>query len=319
MAAIDINSSDASNITQETNVTQVTNISEDIKAIDVQDELKDPNLSIHVNDIHEGKTATIEVYADKSFSERLYVDVGNNLIPVKVSEGYGVCHFEKASLGHYNAKVSFQGNDEFKASQCSGEFDVLKKEKKDSNLEISVKDHIQFEPTIIEFNADNDFTGTVVGSVGNKTFTILVENGYGKVRIDDLLPGDYKVSAKYFGDGRYNEWNGSADFTVLDKKDLNMNVDIEEIFITEFNDTHPMSVGEKIEVTINTDKDFTGTVNVYVCNETHAIHVENGYAHEYIWTGKIKGTYTAITTFPGNDHYKESKVYTSFEMWQYGE
>lgn len=320
LATIDLNDSDGGNISQGSNVNTINdsykdNVTEAVK-IDVKDELKDPNLSIHIADIQEGETGTIEVTADKSFNERLYVEIGNNLIPVKITNGYGVCKIEKLAKGHYNAKISFQGNDEFKASQCSAEFNVIEKTKIDSNLRISVKNVEKDEPVVIEFYADKDFKGTVIGGVGDKYFIVWVENGYAKVVIDDLPAGEYTVDAIYFGDGKYKEWKGSANFEVICKKDLNMKVDTREIWTMDFIDFHPVLVAEHVEVSVNTDPDFTGTVHVNVCNQSQDIQVKNGYRKELIHIGPLEGNFTCETTFPGNDIYKASKVLTNFEMVQ---
>ena len=301
LAAMDTNqSSETANITHE-----------------IKNELKDPNLSINIDDIQEGDIAKIEVHADKSFSERLYVEIGNSLVSVKVNDGYGVSQIKDLPIGHYNAKITFKGNDEFKASECRTEFNVEKRILKDTNLTISVNDIYESESAVIELHADKDFTGAVICSVADKAFPILVQNGYGKTTIKDLKRGNYTVVAVFFSDGRYKDWNGSADFNVFGRDDLHMKVNIIEEFSFDFESFHPKIIGDYIEITIDTDEKFTGTVYVHVANKTQAVNVENGHGKAKMCIGALKGTFTAETTFSGNDLFNPCQVYTTFKMVQY--
>ena len=307
LAAMDTNqSSETANITHE-----------------IKNELKDPKLNIKIKDVEAGQKAVAEITSD--------ADLKGKWLPVEVKlkdsrysyTGYVIDGKANITIdyvlpiGEYTAILYYPGNDEFKASECRTEFNVEKRILKDTNLTISVNDTYESESAVIELHADKDFTGAVICSVADKAFTILVQNGYGKTTIKDLKKGNYTVDAVFFSDGRYKDWNGSADFNVFGRDDLHMKVNIIEEFSFDFESVHPKIIGDYIEITIDTDEKFTGTVYVHVANKTQAVNVENGHGKAHMCVGALKGTFTAETTFSGNDLFNPCQVYTTFKMVQY--
>lgn len=79
---------------------------------------------------------------------------------------------------------------------------------------MSVMDVKKNVPEVIEFYADKDFQGSVNVKVAGKTYNVWVKDGYAKVIINDLPVGNYTADAKYFGAGKYKEWNSSVNFEV---------------------------------------------------------------------------------------------------------
>ena len=270
----------------------------------------DPNLSIKVDDINCGEKATVKISADKAFTGYVYVSFHGDLMPQKVfvKKGYAQETIdEDLNAGTYTATVKYAGDRKFNPSEDSTSFTV--KANIDPNLTIKVDDITEGQKVVAVVTANETVNGeaNVKLDRSNAVYPINIVDGYATVTLDEnLAPGDYRAIVTFFGDDIFKASKSSTTFNVKEKApeliDPNLNIKVKDI-----------AYGDKASVTITTNANFTGNVNVNIGANSYYVKVVNGQGTISV-SGLNVGTYTAKATFKQTETFNASTKTTKFTV-----
>jgi hypothetical protein len=142
-------------------------------------------------------------------------------------------------------------------------------------------------------------TGTLSALDSDDVYTIAVEKGTGKLVVSGLPKGDYTVSAKYNGDGKYLPSTNSTTFRVI-KSETEMDV------FDLGNDT----------VAVSLPDDATGTVTVKVDGKTYTATVVNGTVIIDL-SDLAPGQYIMEVYYSGDSRYAPQKANSTVTIPKY--
>ena len=162
-------------------------------------------------DITAGKDEVITVTVPKDATGRVLVDINGVGYYGTIVNGKAKVLVPELPAGRYTAKVTYEGDDKYLPSTTTTKFTVTK-----SKTPISAAgDEIeQGQDATVVVNVPSDATGTVTITVDGKTYTTDVVNGKAVFYIPGLSRGDYKVTASYSGDKKYEANDTITDIEV---------------------------------------------------------------------------------------------------------
>ena len=167
-------------------------------------------LTISTEDITYGENATIT--ATMSTDGTVTVNINNQNIDLEITNGTGQITIPNLNAGTYNIKATFEGNDQYKATNATTTLTVAKTQ---SQITIQpIPETTQGENINIIINVQNDATGTITLTVNGENYIKNIENGQTTFNITGLDAGNYEAIANYAGDDNYIASQDSTQFTV---------------------------------------------------------------------------------------------------------
>ena len=266
-----------------------------------EDDKTDLNLAVSVEDIFAGQNATVKVTTNNTFNGNLILIingiVSDNII---INDGEGSYAVENLSVGNYIAYVGFNGDDTFDSDAKSKSFEV--KPKIDLDLNINVSDIFEGQDAVVNITSNNTFTGKVTLSVNGADCTVEVINGVGNHAISGLPAGNHTVTVSFKGSNKFNATEKSVSFEVKPKYDLNLNVNVSDIF-----------EGQDAVVNITTDSNFTGEVILSINSQNITVNVVGGVGN-YALPELPAGNHTVTVSFKGNVKFNPTEKSFKFEV-----
>ena len=171
-----------------------------------------------------------------------------------VADGKANATFSNLGAGDYSVVASYEGDNNYKASNSTAKFNVAKA---DANLDVSIADVdyqniFTIEAVLTGINGAK-LTGDVMVTINNiLLFTVKVVDGNGTFAGDTLIVGSYNFTATWAGNDNYSNIKSEGVFKV-NKIDSNITVNADDI-----------KVGENATVTVNVPSDATGDVVITV-------------------------------------------------------
>ncbi len=172
-----------------------------------------------------------------------------------VADGKANATFSNLGAGDYSVVASYEGDNNYKASNSTAKFNVAKA---DANLDVSIADVdyqniFTIEAVLTGINGAK-LTGDVMVTINNiLLFTVKVVDGNGTLFAGDtLIVGSYNFTATWAGNDNYSNIKSEGVFKV-NKIDSNITVNADDI-----------KVGENATVTVNVPSDATGDVVITV-------------------------------------------------------
>lgn len=112
-------------------------------------------------------------------NESVVVSIGNNTFSVSLINGSGNFALVNLNAGNYVGVVTYEGNDTIVGSSKSCEFNISKL---NSTLTLNIDNGvfnsiIGGNVTLKDSNNNNNLNGTVIVSVNNKNYTVVVNEG----------------------------------------------------------------------------------------------------------------------------------------------
>jgi hypothetical protein len=187
-------------------------------AFEVESGLMDPQLSANVKDVMEGESAVVQITADETFSGDVKVTVINSgtEYTAEVVDGAGNVTIDGLNPGIYAVKVSFDGDDTFKASEKTAVFSV-KYIKLDTNLTIKCTDENPVEGQTAHILVTSDYmvSGRLYFTVDDDyTFESYMYSGRCNVPIDGFTAGEHEIKVQYYGGDQFTPSTATMTFTV---------------------------------------------------------------------------------------------------------
>ena len=206
-------------------------------------------------------------------------------------------------VGNYTVTATYLGDDDFNANSTEITFSVVEKPLKDTPVDVDIQ--ITENNITITAGVDMNATGLVKFVVsGAENYTLYGEVINGKAILEDILkPGDYTVYATYMGDEKFNMNSTAETFTIVGhvKKDTAISA------VPNVNDT-------TVSISIDVDKNATGSVTIGILGQNFIVPVENGkasFTYDF-----IPGTYSANIVYLGDDNFNNATTSATFTVIQ---
>ena len=278
----------ATSTTAKVTVTKADTI---ITASDVNVAYKDPNGELVANIINEhGKTLVVT----------LNVELNGKTYAVKTdSNGQAVLPLDTLTPGTYNAKISYKGSSNYKASSATVLVTVTK-----ANTIISASD-----VNIAYKDPNGELVATVINEHGKplvvnlnvelngKTYTVRTDsNGQAILPLDTLTPGSYNAKISYKGSSNYKASSATVLVTVTKANTI--------ISASDVNIAYKDPNGELVATIVNEHgKSLVVTLSININGKTYNVKTDsNGQASLAIDT-LTPGTYTATISYKGSSNY----------------
>lgn len=169
---------------------------------------------------------------------------------------------------------------------------------------IHVDDITEGNPAVIEVSTYDFISTGVYVHVEGQPFTFLwVDHGHASTTVEGLKPGTYTAHLSVQG----SDLTNSTTFTVHEKPDPNLNVEVKDI-----------CQGEKAVAEVNIDKAYSGEVSLELDGSLRkTINVENGYGKATFDEDLKSGTHTVVATSSASPDFKKSQKTTTFTVSEY--
>ncbi|AMD17239.1 hypothetical protein TL18_03895 [Methanobrevibacter sp. YE315] len=261
--------------------------------------LKNPSLSINVNDIHVGDDEVITVSLNENATGAVNIVVNGETYSVDVNDGVATQRISNLPADDYTVNVIYPGDMRYTTAVKNAEFSVSKYNPymnvTNSNINYGQK---------ATFNAvlPSDATGTVTVDVGGKRGTASVSNGRATVSISGLKRGNYNATISYSGNLKYD-----ADSKV-NALSVGMNLTTFTVNIADIN------VGDDAVFNIaSLPSDASGNIYVNLENNIYSSSVVNGKAIIVV-SGLSSGSKTATVSYSDDDNYMANSKTVKFNV-----
>ena len=261
---------------------------------------RDLNLTASVEEIFTGDNATVKVTTNKRFKGNLSIVITGIVTDIiSVTNGEGSYTLKNMPAGNYAIYISFKEDNEFKADDSEINLTV---KKYDLYLNASSEDIFEGQTATVNITANTSFTGNVIVSINNSNHSVNVANGVGSFMASGLTEGDYTVTVSFNGDERFNGNETSATFKVKPKYDLDLNVEVQDIF-----------TGQIESVQIHSSSIFNGNVTLLIDDNNYTVNVAGGYG-SYNASGLAVGNHTLTVVYDGNYKFNPDEKSVQFEV-----
>ena len=275
-------------------------------------------ISIQANDIKCGENLIVKINLTDGATGSVTVSVDDVSQTIKISDSYAVFNISKLTSGNKTIKVSYAGDNNYKASSASKIISVTKNTPK---ITISANGINYGDDLAVNIIMDDGVDGNVVVHVGDKSQTATLSNGNAVIKISGLNAGNYTIDAVYEGNDFFNSVSSNADVKVSSLKPF-----INVIAPSEVKNDDPVillelpadatgnavvSLDGKIVETVPINN---GTANVTLNNlnvGSHIVNVEYSGDNNYLSISKNisitknnnVGKKTVIVVLPEFSHY----------------
>ena len=243
------------------------------------------NVTVKVDNITYGDKAVVEVTVPDDATGTVNVTIGGKTYTANVTAGKALIVVPGLKADDYTVDVTYSGDDKYKPSSNSTDFEVAKVEL--SPDEIKVVD--QGNGTVVVVVPENA-TGTVTVEIDGKNYTAPIKDGVAEIDISDAAPGEHDVKVTYSGDDNFDGATITSKAT-SPKLDAPIKAIVKDI-----------TVGDTAVVTVEVPKDATGTVTVEIDGEKYTAEIKDGKAVFNI-KDLTAGNKTISVEYSGDDKY----------------
>ena len=263
----------------------------------------DSSVVISVDDVVYGDDVTVVAAVSSGATGNVTFTVNGVNKSAAVADGKANATFSNLGAGDYSVVASYEGDNNYKASNSTAKFNVAKA---DANLDVSIadvdyKNIFTIEAVLTGINGAK-LTGDVMVSINNiLLFTVKVVDGNGTFAGDTLIVGSYNFTATWAGNDNYSNIKSEGVFKV-NKIDSNITVNADDI-----------KVGENATVTVNVPSDATGDVVITVDGKNYTVAIADGKAVKTIADLKAND-YTVTVKYDGDNNYNPNQNTTKFTV-----
>ena len=252
----------------------------------------------NIEDIGVGENVTITVHVPEDATGQVLIDIDGVGYYVNVTGGSGTIEIPRMPNGKYDVNLTYVGDGQYLPNSNTSSFNVSKV---DSFVIPIAQDISVGENEIITFIVPEDATGNITiiidgdeyqfnladgvlsTSIEDGMFVTAVSGGKGKIGIYGLPKGEYNVTVRYNGDGKYLPSDNKTSFKVSKSSTT---IDVVDLG----NGTVMVNVGENA----------SGNVTVKIGDQTYNATVINGTAIVSL-TNATPGTHEIEVIYSGDD------------------
>ena len=254
------------------------------------------NVDVATDDF--GGKANVTVTVNTNATGKVNITVNGTTYEVAIVDGKAVLNLTGLAPGKYTVTVSYDGDGNFTAATATAGFTIATV---DPSLGVVVGNITYGNNATIVVNVNPGATGKVNITVNGKSELVDIVNGRATLIVSGLAAGNYTVSVKYDGDGKFNGDNVSAEFTVS-AIDPGMNVVVSNI-----------TYGNNVTVTVTVNDKATGKVNITVNGVDYEVDIVDGRA-VYTVVNPTAGKYTVTVSYNGDGNFTAATASTEFNV-----
>ena len=259
------------------------------------------SVAVDVDDIVVGEDAVIGVSVPGIVSGVVNVTVNGRSYNVAIVDGKGVLIISNLAAGDYAVDVNYAGDNKYLPSSNSTKFSISKLP---SSVLVNVKDIVVGEDAVVNVVLPDDATGSVTITVNGKDYVVDVKYGVANIAISDLAKGNYNVSVKYSGDGKYLPSENATHFDVVKASEYNVTIII---------DVGDIVVGEDAVIGVSVPDIVSGVVNVTVNGRSYNVAIVDGKG-VLIISNLAAGNYNVNVNYAGDNKYLPSSNSANFTV-----
>ncbi|WP_019268876.1 Ig-like domain repeat protein [Methanobrevibacter smithii] len=259
------------------------------------------SVAVDVDDIVVGEDAVIGVSVPGIVSGVVNVTVNGRSYNVAIVDGKGVLIISNLAAGDYAVDVNYAGDNKYVASSNSTKFTISKLA---SSVAVDVGDIVVGEDAVVNVVLPDDATGSVTITVNGKDYVVDVKYGVANIAISDLAKGNYNVSVKYSGDGKYLPSENATHFDVVKASEYNVTIII---------DVGDIVVGEDAVIGVSVPDIVSGVVNVTVNGRSYNVAIVDGKG-VLIISNLAAGNYNVNVNYAGDNKYLPSSNSANFTV-----
>ena len=259
------------------------------------------SVAVDVDDIVVGEDAVIGVSVPGIVSGVVNVTVNGRSYNVAIVDGKGVLIISNLAAGDYAVDVNYAGDNKYVASSNSTKFTISKLA---SSVAVDVGDIVVGEDAVVNVVLPDDATGSVTITVNGKDYVVDVKYGVANIAISDLAKGNYNVSVKYSGDGKYLPSENATHFDVVKTSEYNVTIII---------DVGDIVVGEDAVIGVSVHGISFGVVNVTVNGRSYNVAIVDGKGVLTI-SNLAAGNYNVNVNYAGDNKYLPSSNSANFTV-----
>jgi hypothetical protein len=200
-----------------------------------------------------GNRVALTVSVDENATGFVKVKLGDTIANIELTNGKG-SFVQTLAEGSYFADVTYLGDDNFNINNTKLTFTIVSPVKENTTITMDIG--IDENRVTYTVNVDPKATGIVKFDVaGAEDHSLYIDVVDGKAVLENVLKaGDYTVFATYMGDSIFNSNVTSEAFTIVEKQDANISIDVPS----------DIKVGEDVKVDVALPDNATGNVVVLV-------------------------------------------------------
>lgn len=266
----------------------------------------DAKFSANASDIFVGENATIKVTVDEGFGGFVRIKIGENLMHLPVSNGYGEYIITDLEADEYSYVVSYLGDKRYTEGNVTVTFKV---NRKSPDFKIDIANVEENAMVVVKVTADKSFTGDVTVKVNGIDVLVAIVDGEGTNSTTGIvLPvkDGYAANLTFEGNDAFTAGSAETTFNVT-AKPVPVPVDPAlELIIANVEE------GTPVTITVKTNATFTGPVKISSDVFNTTVEVKNGEGQTT--ANLAKGAYSFKAIFEATDAFKASEVTTSFNV-----
>jgi hypothetical protein len=259
----------------------------------------DPKISLSCDDIMVGDNLIITVTLPNDAEGNLTVNVGISSQTKVIDSSKMIFTFENLKADSYTGTVNYTGDKKYQSKAVTSNVNVNKFE---STTNLTIGTVNVGEDVILTITTTDSTTGNVTLLINNNPHTVFLTNSKGEYTIENIVRGDYLITAVYNGDDRYLSSQTSR---FIEVDNLNASMKIE---------TNDITYGDTAIIKIKLNDDATGNVTVTIDGIRNSSAVVNGRA-EVTLNNLEAGQNKNISVFyTGDDTYFNLTNTSSFNI-----
>ena len=213
------------------------------------------NVTIDVNDTVYGNASDIVVYVDDGVEGSITIRINDNLIGNYTIVDGKVNVTVKLDAGSYTVHAEYNGNYKYSVNKTESKHFTVGKATPVININTPDAIDAATNATII-VRINETATGNITITVNGTKYNATIENGFATFTIDQLIAGQYDITAEYDGDGNY---------TAATPVTLQNGLEVTKVSCYQINVTaNDTKVDLNTTIIVKVPADATGNVSIYV-------------------------------------------------------
>ena len=253
-----------------------------------------------ISDSIVGEEITLKVMETNGYTGIVSVKIGENSYSVTLNNGVGTTRVRFSAPGNYKAVIDFEATSQYTSAHAeSNQFSV----KYASEFTIAhISDSLVGQTIMLNVSEVNGYTGTVTVKIGEKSYSVTLNNGNGIASVSDLSVGTYKAVINFEGTAQYTSSNAQSN---------EFSVKYNSTFI--FESISDALLGETLSIKVTETNRYTGDVYVKIGGKSYKVSLNSGEGTATVSDLGV-GTYKATIDFEGTSQYvparAESNLFT---------
>ncbi|WP_407410938.1 Ig-like domain repeat protein [Methanobrevibacter sp.] len=231
-----------------------------------------------------------------------------------LENGIANINMENITEGNHTITAIYYGDETYNPAHNTANLEIAEKitpqpEKQNTTITITTPEEIKTGDTInINVNIANA-TGNVTIIFDGDENSLTLENGSGKLLVENITAGKHTITAIYYGDETYNPAHNTVNIEIAEEIIPQPEKQNTTITITT---PEEIKTGDTINIYINI-KNATGNISVFIDGDEKLLTLENGSADIQLNSIPV-GLHSISAVYYGDENYLKSTASKSFRV-----